>query len=509
MKTKIYTILGLLILMVLHTTSCNDFLDKKKHGEQTEQNFYQNENDALKALNATYSQLRHLRYASSLFTFGDILSDDAIKGGSGPSDGSYIQDLKEFRQVSTNYGLFYLWFPMWQGIYRANTVLTKTAHIKSPNMPRILAEAKFLRAYYYSQLVRAFGGMPLLEQPLQFGEYEVKRATIAATYKFIEDDLIAVKDVLPKKSEYNAADMGRATSGAAYALLGKIYLYQKKYLEAKKAFEEVIISNEYNLEPDYEFIFSLNGENCSESVFEIQFTENPSETEAYAFPGNFSTVYVMPRATTLWGWGFDSPTQDLVDEYEANDPRKTFTIINYGDVIDGEVQNFDTNNGEKYFQKKNFLKKSDRPASFRNSPVNFRIIRYADVYLMYAEACANSSEAGSANLAVEYLNKVRKRARDLQSDPNALPDFGTPEYNNSVIFDSRLDGLSDIMKAIIHERRVELAMEYHRFWDLVRWGLGTKFLHPNYKDVNHDTKGLFLIPQGDIDLSNGTLMQND
>lgn len=505
MKTKIFFTTGVILCSSLFLSNCSDFLDTPKYGEVTEETFYKTEADAINAINATYSQLRHLRYASSLFTFGDIISDDAIKGGSSASDGAYMQELKEFRQTSTNTGILYLWFPVWEGIYRANTVLTKVPQVQSTITPRILGEARFLRAYYYFELVNAFGGMPLLEQPMKFGEYEVSRATKEETFKFIEDDLKAAISALPEKSGYSSQDMGRATKGAAKSLLGKVYLYQKKYNEAKSILQEVVNSGEYSLVSDYGGMFSLKGENGNESIFEIQFTEDNAEVATYAYPGNFSTVYVMPRATNLWGWGFDSPTQNLVDEYEAGDPRKTATIIERGDVIDGEVQNFDNNNGEVYFQKKNFLKQSERPASFRNSPVNIRRIRLADVYLMYAEACANTSDNATATT---YINKVRERARDLSSDPKVLPDYGTSEYTASVKFDSRLNGMSDIMKAIIHERRVELAMEYHRLWDLIRWGLGTKFLHSNYKDVTDPTKGLFLIPQNDIDLSNNTLTQN-
>ncbi len=479
-----------IICVVLFFSACSeDFLQKNKLGEQSIETYYTSETEAIRAVNGVYSTLRHLRYCSSEFVLGDIMSDDAVKGST-PTDGIFMSELKEFRATATNTAVVWKWTPLWRGVYDANLLLKNISKtVMDENMKkRIIAEAKFLRALYYFDLVRTWGDVPLMTEPLNpdLSSFP-KRTPKADVYAQVEKDLKEAALDLPLKSQYKAEDMGRATQGAAYALLAKVSLYQEKWDDVKIYANKVFASNVYALDPSYENVFSLKGENGSESIFEIQFNGNADS--GFGNTGNFSTIYVMPR---LWGWGFRQPTQDLVNEYEPGDPRLKATIMTYAEAMEEEKkdpnikENVITDDITGYYGKKNYLKFSERPASFRDSPVNQMVIRLADLYLMYAEACVKAPTKDEAG-AKEYLEKVRARARAGQ---NILPYV-------SATGDA-------LLQAIYHERRVELALESQRFWDLLRTKRYSK-LDANFKvEVNT----VFPIPQGDISKSNGMLTQN-
>lgn len=464
----------LILVTVFLAYSCTeDFLEKNKIGEQTIETFYQTDEDAIKAVNAAYSHLWDYRYVSSNFALGNITTDDAVKG-SEPGDMPAILDLEVFIVNSTNMILSWKYPHPWRGILKCNQVIANLEGVDRPNIDdklqaRVVAEAKFLRAYYYFDLVRTWGGMPIVEAPLQIDELRMDRQPAKEVYEFILRDLEEAVADLPLKSEYPAQDLGRVTKGAAQAMLVKVNAYMaspgyanmdfydaSRWQQAKQWAEQLFQTNEYHLYQGYfGNIFSQAGENNSESIFEIQFTDTGID-DTFTSNGNFTTVFTMPRGP--WGWGLQQPTYDLYAAYEAGDTRRDATLITSKAVVRNEIEHGAPDNTNITDDQtglhglKNYLWPDERPAFWRNSPVNERIIRLPDVYLMYAEACYHTGDEGKAR---EYVNKVRARARGGNED--VLPDVTS--------------GGAALLEAIYHERRLELALENHRFWDLTRWGL--------------------------------------
>jgi len=534
MKNLFLIILGLFVF-----ASCSeDFLDTQKIGEQTVETFYQTDAQAIMAANACYAPLWHYRYVSSSFALNNIATDDAVKG-SEPGDMDAITDLENFMILPSNTIINWKYPRIFEGVNKCNQVIYNLEGKEYPELTpeiqaRVIAEAKFLRAFYYFDGVRTWGGLPIIEKPLQLNEMNLTRNTIAEVYDFIEADLKAAEAVLPEKSEYAAEDLGRATKGAAQALLVKVCVYQasegyegkdfydaSKWAEAKVWAEKLFASGEYSLyEGFYGDIFDEIGENGPESIFEIQFTETESNGDTYNNNGNFTTVFTMPRGP--WGWGLMQPTYDLYAEFEQGDPRRDASITNslayiaeeiaYGAPATTTVSDDRTG----LHNLKNYLKPNERPiVNYKNSPVNERVIRLSDVYLMYAEACYHTGDEANARL---YVNKVRERARG---------------GNNAVLPDVTASGEA-LLEAIYHERRVELCLENHRFFDLIRWGrlekevktdgylVGTIITEVNGEYViesdgnapfkatqlNMNTHWLMPIPQSEIDFTGGVITQN-
>ncbi|HCX75252.1 MAG TPA: RagB/SusD family nutrient uptake outer membrane protein, partial [Algoriphagus sp.] len=204
-----------------------------------------------------------------------------------------------------------------------------------------LAEARFLRAYFYFFLVRAYGDLPLIDRPLNPAEYRQARVPKERIYEFIEEDLQFAADNLPEKSEYSASDLGRATSGAAKAFLAKVHLFQNDFQAAFQVAQEVISSGEYALYPDYEAIFRKEGEHSSESIFEV----TTVALEQGGGGSQFNEVQGI-RGNPNNGWGFNSPSANLVAAFEQGDPRLRATVISNGDTLpSGEVVRADPNMG--------------------------------------------------------------------------------------------------------------------------------------------------------------------
>lgn len=471
---------------------CSDFLSVKPQSQLTQEAFPKTSEDALLSTNAVYATLRNWHYNSGGFPILDIMSDDAHKGSSPDDAANTVGPYDDFTISTTQDGLDRWWNALYQGIRRANIVITQVPPIEMDEdlKNRYLGEARFLRALYYFDLVRAFGGVPLVTSPEP--DLKVPRSTTEETYNMIEKDLMFAKDHLPLKSDYSKENLGRATKGAAKSLLAKMYLFRHDFENAAKYAQEVIDSNEYGLEDDFTDANGEAGEFGIESVFEVGAlgTSGPA--------GNQYANTQGVRGTPNRGWGFNQPSVDLREAFEQGDPREDGTIIELGDVIDGIEIIGDGNTPDKVtddqgnviriesYNRKVWTDGTTPPSQFGH---NRRIIRYADVLLMAAEALNKTDKPSQA---LVYLNKVRERAREGNS--NILPDITTTDK----------DSLADI---IFHERRVELALEGHRFWDLVRTGRAEKQLGPwGYEPDKHS---VLPIPQTEIDLSQGTLDQND
>ena len=369
---------------------------------------------------------------------------------------------------------------------------------------------------YYFRLVRMFGGVPKVDYVIYSSEkWKQPRATKEEIYDLITKDLLAAEPVLWKKSEYEDADLGRATKGAAQAMLLKVYLYMHNYTEAKKWGEFIKLqaeAGEYRLCEQYADNFTLEGENGPESVFEIQYMDEPTSDfgEGNGFTrGTFTTILTRSRSTAFGtsGWGFNKPTQNLYNEFENGDPRREISILNPTDAqITTPTEEIYL--GSRYVSRKyTLMDENNRYASLSHttrSPINNKVIRYADVLLMYAEACCETNDLPSAKSA---LNAVRQRARG--NTPNILPDFPYGSYNDN--------NKEDLIKAIRHERRVELAMEGHRWFDLCRWGIAKSTMDAYKAGESAEAKAemgdfiegkheLFPIPQEEVNL--GGLTQN-
>ncbi|MFC3414202.1 RagB/SusD family nutrient uptake outer membrane protein [Algoriphagus hitonicola] len=476
-------------ILALGLVSCGDeFLDRAPKGELTSDNFFQDELQAEQAVNAIYSHLRSFNvHVFSYVGITDIASDDADKG-SVPGDAGFLQDINDFTFDANNTAVNGIWSGYFQGVFRANQVLANIDDIEMDEelKTRLTAESRFLRAYFYFFLVRTYGDLPLIESPLNPDEYRQERVSTDQIYAFIEEDLNFAASNLPEKSEYDATDLGRATSGAAKAFLSKVHLFQNDFQGAYDMALDVINSGEYALYPDYEAIFRREGEHSSESIFEV----STVALEQGGGGSQFNEVQGI-RGNPNNGWGFNGPSDDLVAAYEEGDPRLEATVITNGDTLpSGEVVQADPNMGsDARFSRKAWLPERP-PIGFGNSGANIRIFRYADLLLIAAEA---ANELGNSSEALNYLNQVRERAR--QGNPDILPDVTITDQQ-------------ELREAIWHERRVELAMEQHRYFDLVRQGRAQEVfsdLGITWTPGKHE---VYPIPQSEIDISGGTLNQN-
>lgn len=476
----------LAVVVLLAATSCQDVLDREPKVDFTLENFFKTEEHAILATNAVYNQLRNWEvHVFSYMGMTDIISDDSDKG-SIPADAFFLQELDDFTYSTGNIAPLSVWNGYYTGIFRANLAIANIPDIEmdAALKERLIAENRFLRGYLYFNLVRWFGGVPLITEPFP-ADFIIPRATEDEVYTQIIADLEAAAESLPKRSGYAAADMGRATSGAAKGMLAKVYLTRKDFVKAAQLADEVITSGEYALYPRYDEIFTRAGENSRESLFEVQTTD-------FVEGGGGSQYNEVQgvRGTPNLGWGFNRPSDDLVAAYEPGDPRREATILYVGEVLpDGSaiIEDNPAVVGERYNQKAWV----PQPVGGNgNGPGNIRILRFADVLLIGAEA---HNENNNPTTALNYLNQVRARARGTST--TLLPNVNTTD--------------KDLLRQRIwRERRVELALEQQRWFDLVRQGNAASIMQALGKSFQANKHELFPIPQQEVDLSAGALTQN-
>ncbi len=483
-------------LLLITMIGCKkSFLDVPVQGQKPVTQFWQTEDDATEAVNAMYANLRGWTFAAfAPMAVESLGSDDAVTG-SDPTDGSvaFMSQFDNFTVTSTNRELPDFWNGMYQEINYCNQVIDNVPNIKMDGtlQARYIAEAKFLRAYSYFRLVRAFGDVPLrLHLPQSAGEYNIPRTPADQVWAAIEQDLTDAASVLP--ATYSGADVGRATSGAALALHAKVALYQKKWSDVVTYTKQVMQSNVYSLFPDFEKMYRVQNENCSESIFEIQAAYVPNISDA----SNSQYCQIQqPRGSfTGNGWGYNVPTQDLVNEFEPNDPRLNATILfrsstsAEGDLIPSTCPN-------PMYNYKSYIPFNTYANDNSGSDQNIRVLRYADVLLMNAEA---NNELGNTADALASLEMVRARARNMAiangAPANTLPPVTTTDQ-------------AQLRDAIYHERRVELAMDFDsRYFDVIRQGRGAEVFGPLGWKANKNE--VWPIPQSEIDNSFGVLTQN-
>ncbi|MBK5721877.1 RagB/SusD family nutrient uptake outer membrane protein [Dysgonomonas sp. Marseille-P4677] len=467
--------ISIVLILALIFIGCNDLLDKEPYGSFSASSFYKTESEAVMAVNSIYDQLQNGNVYS---TFGlmirNVWSDDAEKGGGGPGDTPQLEEFNSFQILLSNSLVDGTWNAMYAGIFRANTVIEKVGGMTDFNLKnRLLGEAKFLRALYYFNLVTHFNGVPLVTSTDVSQLKTITRSPAQDIWSMIETDLLDAINSLPLA--YDASDVGRATKGSAQGLLGRTYLFTKQWQKAADVYSEVINSNTYQLMDDYSVNFlDKEGDNLPESVFEVQFASGTGSTSnSFEYHG-----WVRPRDVPSIGWGgngFVLPTQSLADAFEPEDSRRKATLLNDGDEAFGTTYSSSWSptghNTRKYIYGPEVI--------HQEADANFKVIRYSEILLGYAEAISNGAN-GKANITgLEALNKVRRRA--------GLDDIATLSFNS-----------------IVQERRVEFALEAVRFFDLVRWDIAKDVLGPNF-DVNHDE--YMPIPLNEI-LLNPNLEQN-
>jgi tetratricopeptide (TPR) repeat protein len=475
--------------------SCDDFVNIDPYYSQDAENFFRDANDYERALVGAYD-LMQTSYLD--MWIGEIASDNSIAGGESVTDSEGLHQIDDMTHGGVNAELRSLFRFMYAGIARTNYLFEAKNKLEFEGKDRIFAEAHFLRAYYHFELVKFFGDVPVVvDRRLSPTEIAaLPRSPKAEVYAQIESDLLAAAAVL----NWTTPVKGRITKGAALALLGKAYLYQDKFTEAADVLDQVINEGPYALSADFENIFRANNEGNSETVFDIEYvgTEGGSYScfvclEGFAAVG-FHGIrgYEQDPGPAIYSSGnsYNLPTQDLVDEFETGDPRldaaildieafKTEqlpTVINY--VVGG--------GGHTGFYNKKYLKRSDELGAGDDdltSPVNHKVIRYADVLLMAAEA-HNRKSAPNDALALQYLNEVRQR-----------PSVNMPALNVSG---------AALTTAIYHERRVEFAGEGLHFFDLVRTGRAAAEITGFTANKNE----LFPLPQDEIDLAGAGWLQN-
>lgn len=498
-------LLGTLVFLF---TGCKKLLDTQRQGEYTADNYpYPGGSGPYdQFVFSAYNDLRSYSvHVDAFIVATSIRSDDADKGSTPADGGASVFEMENFPVTPANGRCNALWTGYYGLINKCNSTIINIDTLTSINASEAIklqtkAEARFMRGYAYFMLVRLFGNVPIIDtiyadvtaQPI------VPQSTPAEVYAFIENELTFAATNLP--ASWDASKFpGRLTSGAANGMLAKVYLTQRKWAQAAATAKLVITSGQYNLSVPYQRIFSEEGENSKESVFEVQATATPSITQSLGI--QYASIQGV-RGTNEWnlGWGWNVPSDVLEAAYETGDPRKARTILysststQQNTTLYGEVMPvYPSGVPNPRYNHKVLGNPSLRNTISRGCWwMNVRILRYADVVLMYAEA---ENELGNTDDAVTALNSVRARAR-TGAGTGVLPDRNTSDQ-------------AELRNYIRHERRIELAMEHERFFDIVRWGIAQQMLHAAGKTNFLNSRDTLLpIPQNQIDLSRGVLVQN-
>jgi hypothetical protein len=501
MKKNIYFAIASLVVFSTAAISCSDdFVDRPVQYSIDSENYFNSKADYEAALIGAYDLLQST-FINVLM--GEIASDNTFAGGNGPNDVPGYQSVDDMIHTKNNAQIKQLWDWMFAGVQRANYILEFKDKIDFEGKNQIIGQARFLRAYYHFELVKWFGGIPM-NGDKRFApgdEKSIPRSSVSEVYASIEADLIYASQNL----SVAAAENGRATSGAALALLGKAYLYQEKFNEAASTFEILINTGNYRLVQTADLtaeqinggltpfgsIFEAEGENGPESLFEVQYTdvEGGNYGQLQFIEGNVAVGFAGPNGyegpVFADGNNFNLPTPKIVSAFENGDTRKEVTIL---DMVSWIAANPGTSYNKQHedtgFFNRKYIPRKRSPLAGADvkltSPNNYRAIRYADVLLMAAEANIRKS-AVNVTKAQNYLNIVRDRA-----------------------FGDAIHRLTVSTEVIWDERRVELAGEGFRFFDLVRTGKAAQEIDGFVAGKNE----LFPIPAEEIQFSSGNWAQN-
>jgi hypothetical protein len=482
-------------LIVLLFSGCDKFLDRKPLGNATEGDLTVGGVEG-KAF-GLYGSLRTTDGLTNfpMLWFKTIRSDDAIKGSTTGDLADAGQMMDNFQYAKDHWLLNNYWTAHYTFINACNDVIHEVDSLNLTDAGSLInkGEATFFRAYAYFDLVRDYGDVPIVTKKVYTPTDGNKpKSPVTQVYAQIEADLTFAAQNLP--ATWGAQYPGRVTKGTANALLAKAYLYRQNWAAALGSAETVINSGQYSLLGNFTDFFKESGENSSESILEVQMYVNQNGSQVIS--NNLNEVQGV-RGSGTWdlGWGFNVPSAELeANGFEAGDPRKAATILYSGqqDGIYGQTVPAAPPLAQPFWNKKVYTDPVRRlQTGIRNAPwLNIRLLRYADVLLIAAEAANELGGAGNTTKALNYLNLVRTRARGGAS--GILPPVTTTVQ-------------ADIRTAIKKERRAEFAMEYERFYDLVRWGdAATVLASAGYTNRHR----YYPIPQVAIDRSGGVLVQN-
>jgi hypothetical protein len=485
--------------LLLATAGCKTFLDQPVLGQYEASQFFTSDTNAILAVNAAYVPLS-FRDASSnaLWVLGDVASDDAVKG-SNPGDQADFENIDIFNITPINSAVEAQWRRYYDGILKCNVVLdglpADNASVSAAVRQQVVGQAQFLRAYYYFQLAAIYGNVPLrlkVETPAELQSPAVSQAQIFAQ---VELDCQAAMAALP--ATWTGTDVGRATKGAAMALLAKTYLYEQKWTLAAQTAQAVEALGTYSLLPVFADNFRAATKNNAEAIFSVQHTSGLSPNQ-----GNNLNQWFAPRPQN--GYGFFWPTQSLVDNFERTsagvvDPRLDYSVGRSGQSFFGVP--FDPAwTGTGYVSKKHLQPLTEIPTTIKgDGNLNYQAIRYADVLLIDAEA---SNEAGNSANALKALNQVRKRARESYLYDTSLPNSGM--VPTGLLPDITTTDQSLLRDAIRRERRSELALEFQRFFDITRYGQAyAQQALADRPNFNYSRNRFYPIPQSERDTNKG------
>ncbi|MBK5719835.1 RagB/SusD family nutrient uptake outer membrane protein [Dysgonomonas sp. Marseille-P4677] len=486
----------LYILTIFVFFSCSDsFLDRYPegwlHDKNTDIGVTGTDLLARGELQKAYDGLRAYSFCWAGLAMHNYTTPDAEKG-SNPSDGANIVPFSTMSFTTDNSALKDYYQGTFNVISNANRAISLATAIPDSleNVKNsIVAEALVLRGAMYFRLTQAFGAVPYVDRVFSPGEESPERMSVPEIKVKAKEDIDwAIPYLMTRKEMVSTKNFGRVTQNTARAILAKMALYEKNWSEVITYTGEIIASGDNDLSTPYDKIFIEAQEFGPESIFEVDVEHQPNSKI------NRTSQYAQiqgVRGTPNLGWGFNSPSTVLIAAYEPGDPRKEATVLTDGQILNGETIQASGDSYNKFFNKKVYTLPSERSAYGRESGnqgtwVNIRLIRYSDIVLMHAEA---ANELGNVDDALAKLEMVRERARG--GDNTVLPKV--TDRNENILRDK-----------IRHERRIELAMEFERFFDLVRWDLA-KDLIPNFVVGKHE---LYPIPQVEIDNSNGILTQN-
>ena len=470
-------------------SSCSDFLEQNPQTDLSENDFYKTADDILSAVNGVYSSLQEGDIYGNWYVFGEIPSDNTRNQLSGS-----VTTQNEFDQFyidTQNSMIANFWKAAYKVINRTNTVLGRIdgIEINTELANRYKLECKFIRALMYFNLVRVYGDVPLVLKEISISEsYDILREPKENVYNQIIADLKEAQD-LPVS--YSTAEDGRATQGAAKALLANVYMTLHKYAEAETILAEIINSGRYSLLENtpgslnidgYKNVFSPVNHNSKEGIFEIQFLKG-GYGEGSNYANNFAPENSGTNVVAVGGTGGNNiPEMDIYNAYEEGDLRRDFSM---------SLGYYDNRKNNEWVESRYVCKFMDVPYQNNDASNNYPVIRYADVILMYAEAL---NQNGKTAEACKYLNMTRRRGFGYQTTETSPVDLQTTDKAQFALM-------------VEQERRVELAFENHRWFDLIRTGRAVEVMRSKGFSLN-ETNLICPIPQKQIDV-NPKLTQND
>lgn len=487
MKLK-YNLIAI-ALLGFSFSSCSDFLEQNPQTDLSENDFYKTADDILSAVNGAYSSLQENDIYGNWYVFGEIPSDNTRNQLSGS-----VTTQNEFDQFyidTQNSMIANFWKAAYKVINRTNTVLGRIdgIDINADLANRYKLECKFIRALMYFNLVRVYGDVPLVLKEISISEsYDILREPKENVYNQIIADL---KEAQSLPVSYPTAEDGRATQGAAKALLADVYMTLHKYAEAETILAEIINSGRYSLLENtpgslnidgYKNVFSPVNHNSKEGIFEIQFLKG-GYGEGSNYANNFAPENSGTNVVAVGGTGGNNiPEMDIYNAYEEGDLRRDFSM---------SLGYYDNRKNNEWVESRYVCKYMDVPYQNNDASNNYPVIRYADVILMYAEAL---NQNGKTAEACKYLNMTRRRGFGYQTTETSPVDLQTTDK-------------AQFSLMVEQERRVELAFENHRWFDLIRTGRAVEVMRSKGFSLN-ETNLICPIPQKQIDV-NPKLTQND